>query len=191
MTDGSAALTAPVGPTDHTLGPPNAPATLVMYGDYECPYTRRATVIVAALQDEFGDKLRYVFRNFPLREIHPHAQLAAEAAEAAAASSGTAFWAMYHRLFAGQEHLDAAHLAAYAREVGLDGARFAHELAAHTHAARVQADVDSGAEGGVEGTPTFFLNGVRHDASYAHDVLQAAIADLTGTPAPARSGPDV
>lgn len=179
-----AKLAVPVGPTDHRQGPLDAPVELVLYGDYECPYTARAIVITAALRGEFGDGLRFVFRNFPLREIHPHAQLAAEAAEAAAAVGDAQFWAMHGRLFAEQAHLDAAHLAALAAEVGLDPARFGHELAAHSHAARIQADVDSGLASGVEGTPTFFLNGFRHDASYAHDILHAAIAALLAPPAP-------
>src|SRR5262249_38661116 len=117
--------------------------------------------------------LRFVFRNFPLTQIHPYAQHAAEAAEAAAAQGR--FWPMHDLLFAHQRALDDAHLAAYARQVGLNTAAFEAALTAHTYAPRVLAAVQSGAESGVGGTPTFFINGVRHDDDYDLDTLLVAI----------------
>lgn len=166
-------LAVPVGPVDHALGPEDAAVTLVLYGDYECPYTARALPVVGELRQQFGDDLRYVFRNFPLREIHPHAQRAAEAAEAADAQGR--FWEMHETLFARQRSLDAVSLAAYAAEVDLDPARFGHELAAHTHAPRIQADLDGGVASGVQGTPTFFVNGRRHDASHDLETMVGTI----------------
>ncbi|SRR6266542_3313146 len=151
-------LAAPVGPADHVLGPAGAPETLVVYGDYECPYTRIARSVIRAAQRQAGDRLRYVFRNFPL-EKHPHAFRAAEAAEAAGAQGK--FWEMYELLFHGQQSLDDAHLASYAAQLGLDVGRFRNDLTAHVHAARIQADREGGLLSGVEGTPTYFINGTR------------------------------
>jgi protein-disulfide isomerase len=166
-------LTPPVGARDHAQGPADAPVTLVEYGDYECPYCGAAYPIVKEVQRRLGDRLRVVFRNFPLTQVHPHALRAAEAAEAAGAQGQ--FWAMHDTLFEHQRALDDAHLAQYAAELGLDGARFARELGEHAHAERVRADVLSGARSGVNGTPTFFIDGVRHDGDYELDTLLAAI----------------
>jgi protein-disulfide isomerase len=163
---------------DHVQGPDDAPLTLVLYGDYECPYTRRSLSAVHAVQQRFGDQLRFVFRNFPLTEIHPHALQAAEAAEAAAAQGR--FWEMHASLFAHQQALEEADLLQYARDLGLDTTRFEQDLATHAYLGSINGDVESGLRSGVQGTPTFFINGVLHTASWDQDslaaVLQRAIA---------------
>ena len=158
---GGNALTPPVGERDHARGPAEAPLTLVEYGDFECPYTRRARPVVERLGRDFGDRLRFVYRHFPLTRIHPHAQDAAEAAEAAA-SQGR-FWEMHDVLFENQRALEDEDLSRYAAQVGLDTARFERELAEHAHALRVNDDVGSGLRSGVRGTPTFFVGGLRHN----------------------------
>jgi len=177
MTKGSGgnALTPPVGERDHARGPAEAPLTLVEYGDFECPYTRRARPVVERLGRDFGDRLRFVYRHFPLTRIHPHAQHAAEAAEAAA-SQGR-FWEMHDMLFHNQRHLDAADLIRYAAELGLDVARFERELNEHAHAGRVNDDVGSGLKSGVKGTPTFFVNGLRHDGPSDLATLRTALEE--------------
>jgi protein-disulfide isomerase len=167
------ALTPPVGAHDHVQGPDDAPLTLVQYGDYECPYTRKSIPIVHGLQRELGDRLRFVYRHFPLTQIHPHALHAAEAAEAAAAQGR--FWPLHEHLFAHQHELEDGQLVDHARAVGLDTERVARELAAHAHRARVQADLQSGLASGVQGTPTFFINGARHVGPYDLETLLAAL----------------
>ena len=157
-------LTPPVGTRDHQQGREDAALTLVRYGDYECPYTRKSLPIVHTLQQRLGARLRFVFRNFPLTEIHPHALHAAEAAEAADAQER--FWPMHDYLFAHQHELADDQLVNHARAVGLDSAQFAREMAAHVHRGRIQADIESGIASGVQGTPTFFVNGARHEGSY-------------------------
>src|SRR5262249_2263541 len=151
-------LSLPVGARDHAQGPADAPITLVEYGDYECPYCRRAYSIVKQLQQRLGERLRFVFRNFPLAQIHLHAQQAAEAAEVAGDQGK--FWEMHDTLFENQRALGDSHLRAYAEAIGLDGAQFARKLETHTAAGRVRADFLSGVHSGVNGTPTFFINGV-------------------------------
>ena len=175
MTDrsGEHRLASEVGAGDHTQGPADAPVTLVMYGDFECPYTRRARPVMHRLREELGDRLRYAFRNFPLTRIHPHAQHASEAAEAAAGQGK--FWEMYDVLFAHQRRLEDADLARYAEQVDLEPARFERELAGHVHAGRIDEDVRSGLESGVQGTPTFFINGLRYDGPYDLQTLRSAI----------------
>jgi protein-disulfide isomerase len=160
-------LTPPVGEQDHVAGPPDAPLTLVEYGDYECPYCRMAYPIVKAAQRELGDRLRFVFRNFPLAEIHPHARHAAQAAEAAAAQGK--FWAMHDMLFEHQDALEDADLVRYAELLGLDADRVARELNAGTYAKRVRDDFRSGVRSGVNGTPTLFVNGERYEGSWADE----------------------
>jgi protein-disulfide isomerase len=166
-------LTPPVGERDHVQGRDDAPLALVQYGDYECPYTRQSQPIVHALQQQLGARLRFVYRHFPLTQIHPHAWHAAEAAEAAAAQGR--FWPMQTYLFAHQHELEDGQLADHARAVGLDTEQFAWEMAAHVHRARIEADVESGIASGVQGTPSFFINGVRHEGSYDRDSLLAAL----------------
>ena len=168
-----ARLTLPVGPRDHAQGPADAPVTLVEYGDYECPHCGRAYPIVKEVQRRMGSTLRFVFRNFPLSESHPHAQHAAEAAEAAAAQDR--FWEMHDSLFEHQRALDDRHLVGYATALGLDAAAFEQNLRAHTYKARVREDFVSGVRSGVNGTPTFFINGVRFDDSWDPDTLTEAL----------------
>src|SRR2546428_2531335 len=153
QTPREADLTPPVGANDHAQGRDDAPLTLVQYGDYECPYTRQSRPIVQALQRQLGARLRFVYRNFPLTEIHPHALHAAEAAEAADAQGR--FWPMHDYLFAHQHELEDDQLVDHARAVALDTERFAHDMVAHAHRDRIQADVAGGIASGVQGTPTF------------------------------------
>jgi protein-disulfide isomerase len=166
-------LTLPVGDRDHVQGPATAPVTLVEYGDYECPYCRAAVPIVQELQQLLGDRLRYVFRQFPLMRSHPHAQQAAEAAEAAA-NQGR-FFEMHAALFENQEALEMNHLVQYAEDLGLDVARIRRELGAHSYAARVREDFTSGLASGVRGTPTFYLDDVRYDGIIGVRQLLSAI----------------
>jgi protein-disulfide isomerase len=167
-------LTVPVGPEDHARGgPETAPLTLVEYGDYECPYCGAAYPIVKELERVLGDELRSVFRNFPLGEIHPHAPQAAEAAEAAAGQGR--FWEMHDLLYENQQHLETSDLLRYAEALGLEFQPFEADLAQHTYEPRVRADFLSGVRSGVNGTPTFFINGVRHNGSYDFDTLLAAL----------------
>jgi protein-disulfide isomerase len=176
-------LELPVSARDHSQGPATAPVTLVEYGDYECPYCGAAYPIVKEIQARLDERLRFVFRNFPLTQAHPHAQHAAEAAEAAAAQGR--FWEMHDYLFEHQRALDDDHLLQYAGAVGLDTTAFAREMAEHRHAERVREDFMSGVRSGVNGTPTFFINGIRHDGSYDADTLLAAIerAERAASPA--------
>ena len=173
--DAAAALTLPVGKRDHIQGPADAPVTLVEYGDYECPHCGRAYPIVKEVQKRMGRRLRFVYRNFPLRESHPHAQQAAEAAEAAGAQGK--FWEMHDRLFERQFALDGEYLIEYAGDVGLDVARFRKELEGGVYEPRVREDFRSGVTSGVNGTPTFFINGVRHDDSWDAKPLLAALEE--------------
>jgi protein-disulfide isomerase len=166
-------LTLPVGPRDHIQGPDTAPVTLVEYGDYQCPYCGAAYPIVKRVQQRLGNRLRFVFRNFPLTEIHPLALGAAEAAEAAGAQGK--FWEMHDRLYENQRALDPAHLVQSARALGLDVALFERALAEHTFLDRIHEDFLSGARSGVNGTPTFYINGRRHDESYDEETLVAAL----------------
>jgi len=168
-------LTPQVGHRDHIEGPDTANVTLVEYGDYECPYCGEAFSIVKAIQKRLGKRLRYVFRHFPLANAHPHAGAAAEAAEAAGAQGQ--FWKMHDTLYENQDALEDQDLLEYATELGLDVARFADDMAEHRHAARVREDFTSGIRSGVNGTPSFFINGVRHDGGYDLATLLAAIEE--------------
>ncbi|OLE19656.1 MAG: disulfide bond formation protein DsbA [Actinobacteria bacterium 13_1_20CM_4_68_12] len=158
---------------DHIQGPADAAVTLVEYGDYECPYCGAAYPIVKELQARMGDRLRFVFRNFPITTSHPHAEQAAEAAEAAAAQSR--FWEMHDLLYENQRRLRDQDLHAYAEQLGLEVDRFDKDLAEHVHAPRVREDFMSGVRSGVNGTPSFYVNGARHDDSYDLDTLLAAL----------------
>ena len=166
-------LHVPVTEQDHAQGSPAAPVTLVEYGDYECPYCGRAYPMVKEVQKHLGTQLRFIYRNFPLREVHPHAQHAAEAAEAAGAQGR--FWEMHDTLFEHQRALDDGHLAQYARSIGLDEEQFAVALNAHDFASHVRSDFSGGVKSGVNGTPTFFINGVRHDDSWDVATLVSAV----------------
>jgi protein-disulfide isomerase len=158
---------------DHTQGRGSAPVTLVEYGDFECPYSREAVKTVQVLQGEFGDDLRFVFRHFPLAHKHPHAVSAAEAAEAATAQGE--FWSMYTMLFAHQWDLEYGNLIDYAGRLGLDKARFGEALRKHRFLDRVRADMVTGRQHGVKGTPTFFVNGHLEDGDDDQQVLTVAI----------------
>jgi protein-disulfide isomerase len=170
---GTASIKLPVSQRDHQQGPETAPVTLVEYGDYECPYCGEAYPIVKEIQRRLGDRLRFVFRNFPLTQSHPHAEHAAEAAEAAAGQEK--FWEMHDYLFEHQRALDDTHLVQYAVALDLDKQIFMREMTEHVYANRVHEDFLSGVRSGVNGTPTFFINGVRHDDSYELETLLAAI----------------
>jgi protein-disulfide isomerase len=177
-TEFGAELTVPVADGDHVQGPADAPVTLLEYGDYECPYCGAAYPIVKQVQTQMGDRLRFVFRNFPITTSHPHAEQAAEAAEAADAQGR--FWEMHDHLYEHQQHLEPADLRSYAAELGLDVDRFEDELARHVHAERVRDDFMSGVHSGVNGTPSFYVNGVRHDGSYEAETLLAVLERAAG-----------
>jgi protein-disulfide isomerase len=167
-------LTMPVSEDrDHVQGSGDAPLTLVEYGDFECPYCGAAYPIAKEIQRTMGERLRFVFRYFPITTSHPHAEVAAEAAEAAAQQG--AFWEMHDHLFENQKRLRDEDLRSYAAELGLDAERFGKELAEHVHADRVHEDFMSGVRSGVNGTPTFFINGSRHDDSFDLDTLVDAL----------------
>ncbi len=166
-------LVPPVGPRDHIQGPAGALVTVVEYGDYECPHCGQAHPIVKAIQERHGRHLRFVFRNFPVREVHPNAENAAEAAEAA--GDQEMFWEMHHELFDNQDALEPRDLIAHAARIGLDPRRIAADLESHVHAARVREDFMSGVRSGVNGTPTFFLNDARYDGPWYLPDLQAAV----------------
>src|SRR5438067_210371 len=170
---GTASLTPPVSQRDHQQGPETAPVTVVEYGDYECPYCGEAYPIVKEIQLRLGERLRFVFRNFPLKEAHPHAQHAAEAAEAAAGQGK--FWEMHDTLYEHQEALPDRQLEEYAAAVGLDVEQFDRDMEGQVYRERVRADFMSGVRSGVNGTPSFFINGRRHDDSYDLETLLAAI----------------
>jgi protein-disulfide isomerase len=166
-------LAVPVGERDHSQGPATAAVTLVQYGDYECPYTRQATTIVRAIQPQLGDQLRFVFRNFPLTEIHPHALNAALTAEAAAVQGK--FWQMHDYIFHHQHTLEVVDLTHFAEAVGLDMQQYARDRAEQGSLARIEEDMEGGERSGVQGTPTFFINGVLYLGSWEQDALLAAL----------------
>jgi Na+/H+ antiporter NhaA len=172
---------------DHFRGPREAPVTVVEYGDFECPFCGRAEPVVRELIREFGD-VRYVWRHLPLNDVHPHARVAAEAAEAAA--NQVAFWVFLDLLFVHQDALTPEDLIGYAEQLGLEVDRFAEDLRTHAGAGRVADDIDSADLSGVSGTPTFFINGMRHYGAYDIDALSAAVhaagarASIAGAPAP-------
>jgi Na+/H+ antiporter NhaA/protein-disulfide isomerase len=166
-------LAAPVDPRrDHVRGPEEAPVTVVEYGDFECPYCGQAEPVVRELLSDFGD-VRYVWRHLPLNDVHPHAQSAAEASEAAAGQG--AFWEMHDLLLEHQDALRRADLLGYAEQLGLDLDRFEEDVRKRTGAVRVEEDVDSADASGVAGTPTFFVNGRRHYGAYDIETLSAAV----------------
>jgi protein-disulfide isomerase len=166
-------LTVAVSGRDHISGPPTARLTLLEYGDYECPFCGAAYPIVKEGQRILGDQLRFAYRHFPLSQIHPHARQAAEAAEAAGAQGR--FWDMHDVLFEHQDRLGTRDLLGYATALGLDLERFALELETHTHQPRIREDFLSGVRSGVNGTPTFFINGVRHNGGSDLQSLLAAL----------------
>jgi protein-disulfide isomerase len=154
-------LTFPDPERDHIQGPAGAPIKLLEYGDYECPFCADAHSMIQEIQRRLGDDLLFAFRNFPLTNIHPHADHAAEAAEAASAQGD--FWGMHNMLFENRAALEDEDLAAYADELGLDAKRLLREVTSSVYAARIREDFKAGVRGGVNGTPTFFINGDRYD----------------------------
>jgi protein-disulfide isomerase len=178
-------LTPPLGPEDHVDGPAGAPLELVMYGDFQCPYCTAAQPILRRVRDRLEGRLRFVFRHFPIPEIHPDAMRAAEASEAAAAQG--AFWPMHDALYGARGRLELDHVVRLAEGLGLDAERLRAELAEGTHAARVARDVEGGRAGGVAGTPTFFVGGARHTGAFDAQSLIAALESVSADPAGARS----
>jgi len=167
--------TLPIKGEDHILGSIDAPYKLIEYGDYQCPYCGEAHEIIKEIQDRLGDQLCYVFRNFPLVEIHQHAEHAAEAAEAADAQGR--FWEMHDLLFENQTALTDEDLQEYATELGLDAKRLMADVHAGAHAARIRKDLLSGEQNGVNGTPTFFVNGEPFEEEPTADDLIAALTE--------------
>jgi protein-disulfide isomerase len=173
-----ATLKTPVTPEDHIQGLENAAATLVEYGDYECPHCGRAHPIVKRVQKHFGNTLRFVFRHFPLTEIHPHAESAAETAQFAGAHQK--FWEMHDGLFENQVRLGLPLYVELAQQLGLSAAELERALEEDKYRDRVRADFSSGVRSGVNGTPTFFINGVRHDGPFDYESLVMAIDEAIG-----------
>jgi protein-disulfide isomerase len=170
-------LTPPLSAEDHVDGPERAELELVMYGDFQCPYCTAAYPIVHRIRDQLAGRLLFAFRHFPLRDIHPDAERAAEAAEAAAAQG--AFWQMHDRMYESNGALSRDDLIRDAAELGLDSERVAAELDSRAHASRVQRDLDSGIASGVTGTPGFFVGGRLHKGSFDAQSLTAAL-EATG-----------
>ena len=174
-------LTLPVGERDHAEGPADARVVLVEYGDYQCPYCGAAYPVVKRVQEELGNALRFVFRNFPITNAHPQAQWAAETAEAAA-SQGK-FWPMHDFLFEHQRLFgDDAPFAQYETKLGLDAVRIGREVAGHAHLARIEEDFMSGVRSGVNGTPTFFINGTRYDGPAEFESMVEGLRGATNAP---------
>jgi protein-disulfide isomerase len=166
-------LRVPVGPEDHVEGNPSAKVTLVEYGDFECPYCGSAYSVLKEVQRRMGDEMRFVFRNFPLAEMHPHALAAAEAVEAASAQGK--FWPMHDLLYENQNALGLAHLREYAKRLELDVARFSKDLDTHTFRTRVEEEFRGGVRSGVNGTPTLFVNDTRYDGAFELEAVLAAL----------------
>jgi protein-disulfide isomerase len=173
-------LTVPVSPTDHSTGAAHARVTLVEYGDFECPNCKQASSALKLLLDRFSGRVRLVYRNFPLEDVHPHALAAAEAAECAAGQQK--FWLMHDTLFANQLHLKPKHLQQYAADLGLDMPRFTAEMDDHVYLQRVREHIDAGLHSGVRGTPTFFVNGVIQDVSFGLRALFDKVEEILDRP---------
>lgn len=171
-------LLVPDSATDHIHGPSTAAVTLVEYGDFECPSCGQAHAALKIILAHFGPQLRYVFRHFPLREVHPHAEMAAETAEAAGAQGK--FWPMHDKLFEHQTHLDDKHLHQYAQDIGLNMARYENEIRDHVYLQRVQEQMKVAERLHVRATPTFYVNGVFTDVSFGlqhlHEAIDKALA---------------
>jgi protein-disulfide isomerase len=166
-------LAVPVNRSDHIVGSPTASVTLVEYGDFECPNCGQAYPAVKLLLRHFGKRMRFAFRHFPLREVHPHAELAAEAAEAAGAQDK--FWPMHDLLFENQLHLKAKNLRRYAEAAQLDLARYDYEMSDQVYLQRVQEHIDGATSSRVRSTPTFFVNAALCDVSFGLEHLERAI----------------
>ena len=168
-----ATLTQPVSAHDHAEGPADAPLTLVEYGDYQCPYCGAAYPVVKRLQKTLGNKLRFVFRNFPLTQLHPYALIAAQAAEAAALQGK--FWEMHDLLFEEQRLLKPERIHPWAERIGLNLEQFENDVKQGVVEKRIKEDRQSGIRSGVNGTPTFFINGARYDGPPDYNSLLAAL----------------
>jgi protein-disulfide isomerase len=186
MSDYEPRLIVPVSDEDHAQGPVTAPITLVEYGDYECPYCGQAFRIIQAVQRHLGARLRFVFRNMPLNQIHPHAELAAEAAEAAGAQNR--FWAMHDELYENQANLSVELIGQLAQKLKLDIQRFAGDLRQGRFRARVRNDFKGGVRSGVAGTPSFYINGERFDGDWTDP--SAFLAALTAIQQMTPIGPE-
>jgi protein-disulfide isomerase len=170
-------LAVEVGERDHAIGPADAPVTLLEYGDYECPDCGNAFPIIKRLIAEEGPRLRFVFRNFPLSNVHPHASVAAQAAEAAAAHGK--FWEMHDLLYEHQKNLDEYEMSRFALQAGLEIYRFDADMSAERFAGKVAEDYESGVKSGVKGTPTFFINGVRYEGEKDYESLKRAVNEAS------------
>lgn len=166
-------LKTPVTSEDHIQGEDNAPITLVEYGDYECPYCGAAYPIVKQIQKHFGKRLRFVFRNFPIIESHPHAGIAAMAAEFSATHNK--FWEMHDLLYENQENLDMPDLLNYAKSLDLSTTELRGSIENEIFANKIKSDFMSGVRSGVNGTPSFFINGNRHNGSFEYEDLLTAL----------------
>jgi protein-disulfide isomerase len=166
-------LTVPVSATDHTIGPAQAPVAVVEYGDFQCPNCKQAAPAVKLLLNRFAGRLRFVYRHFPLEEVHPHALQAAESAESA--DSQGKFWPMHDLLFDNQPHLDRHQLRSYAERLRLDMARYTAEMDNRVYLHRIRAHTQSGRESGARSTPTFFVDGKIQDVSFGLQLLFDAV----------------
>jgi protein-disulfide isomerase len=170
----SISLAVPPEPTDHTLGAEHARVTLIEYGDFECPSCKVAVTTPKLLLERFPNQIRFIFRHFPLEQAHPHALLAAEASEAAAAQGH--FWPMHDILFQHQDHLKVRDLHHYASELGLDMARFTTEMEDHIYLQKVREHIEGGRRSHIRATPGFFLDGSVQDISFGMHALHDAVA---------------
>src|SRR5271170_5129447 len=175
----AATLTPPVSARDHAQGPANAPLTLVEYGDYQCPYCGAAYPVVKRLQNALGKILRFVFRNFPLTQAHPYAMVAAETAEAAALQGK--FWEMHDLLYEQQTFLEPDIIPMWAKKIGLDLEKFGNDIKQGGVAKRIKEDRQSGIRSGVNGTPTFYINGTRYDGPPDYESLLKALQSELAT----------
>jgi protein-disulfide isomerase len=167
-------LTVPVSQRDHLTGPETAPVTLLEYGDYECPYCAQAYPVVQALKESLEGVLRFAYRHFPLTSVHPHAEPAAETGEAAGVRGK--FWEMHDLLFSHNDALNEPDLLEYAQAIELEPKTIHREIVTHAHAPRIHENFMSGVRSGVNGTPTFFIQGVRYDGPHDFESLFAAIS---------------
>lgn len=166
-------LTKPVNDSDHISGPEDAAVTLVEYGDFQCPYCGAAFPVIKEIVDRMGNRLRFVFREFPLTEVHEFAEIAAEAAEAAGAQDK--FWEMHDTIYENQDDLNVDHLFQWAQSIGLNMERFDRDLRSHRFQGKVHEDFMSGVHSGVNGTPTFFINENRYDGAASFEELLQAL----------------
>ena len=170
-------LAVPVEPSDHRQGAEHAPVTLIEYGDFECPSCRVAAPTIPLLLERHANKIRFVYRHFPIEDAHPHALGAAQAAEAAGAQGR--FWPMHDLLFQNQAHLKGKDLVRYAASLGLDLTRFNADVSGQVYLQRIREQIEGGRRSHLRATPTFFLNGVLVDVSYGmqslHDAVDAAV----------------